>query len=145
DFTGALGAIEVSSLGLERTAFQRMPGGWRPVDSLAPRLSAIVAALEARRQTLQAADSGRLAHLLASPERVQEPSRDPFFQRLAALQRRRYHVLAWYIRSERDRAEVTEDYHLVGMLSAEPVEEKGARRLALQRIGSQFLFSEGVL
>ena len=145
DFTGALGATEVSSLGLERTTFQRVQGSWRPVDGLAPRLAAIVAALEERRQILQSGDGARLMRLVATPQHADEPSSDPFFKRVAALQSRRYQVLAWYIRSERDRAEVTEDYRLAGTLPGGPVDEKGVRRLALQWRGSQFFFAERVL
>ena len=42
DFEGQLGSIEVSSLGVERTEFERQGNGWRPRDCLAPRLAAVV-------------------------------------------------------------------------------------------------------
>ncbi len=145
DFTGDLGATVVSSLGLERTAFQRGESGWRPADGFAPLLAGIVSALEARRQILESGDSARRTGLLAAPSQGAEAQSDPFFRRLAAIGNRRYQVLSWYIRSERDRAEVTEDYHLTGSLPAGPVDEKGARRLTLQRRDSQFLFAEGLL
>jgi hypothetical protein len=145
DFTGALGATVVSSLGLERTTFQRGEGGWRPANGFAPLLAAIVSALEARRQILESGDSARRMGLLAASSHGGDAPRDPFFQRLAAIGNRRYQVLSWYIRSERDRAEVREDYHLTGTLRGGPVDEKGARRMTLQRRDSQFLFAEGLL
>src|SRR5215831_9034707 len=51
DFNGRLGATQVSSVGLERTAFEYRAGGWRPVSGLAPLLAQVVGALEARRRS----------------------------------------------------------------------------------------------
>jgi len=52
DFNGRLGETQVSSVGLERTAFEYRAGGWRPVSGLAPLLAQVVGALEARRHSV---------------------------------------------------------------------------------------------
>jgi hypothetical protein len=114
DFEGTVGAVEVSSLGLERIAFERDGSGWKVVGNLAPNLTAIVAAMQERRLALKASESG-------------------------------YQPDAWYIRVERNGAVVTEDYRLLRQRVAGVDEERGTRRLTLERSGSQFVFSGSLL
>lgn len=100
----------VSSLGFEEIPFVLQDGSWDPVKGLAPRLSAILAALERRRRALdsaEAADGGE------------------------AVLHRRYRVTAWYIRSERESAQVAEDFQLTGETRERPVDEKRTVRLTL--------------
>ena len=61
DFTGKLGATQVSSFGLERTAFEYRGGHWRPVSGLAPFLTQVVGALEAQRRSVAPKAFGYLA------------------------------------------------------------------------------------
>ena len=112
DFTGRLGATQVSSVGLERTAFEYRAGGWRPVSGLAPLLTQVVGALEARRRSVAPKAPG-------------------------------YQALGWFIRIEREQAMATEDYQVVQQQGAGA--EKRTRRLRLQRRGTEFLISEGIL
>ena len=58
DFTGKLDATEVSSVGLERAAFEYRDGRWRPVAGLAPRLTEVLSALESRRQSVEKRSAG---------------------------------------------------------------------------------------
>ncbi len=140
DFEGLLGSIEVSSLGVERTAFERQGGGWRPRDGLAPRLAAVVSALQARRRALEKADAEALARLAVSAE-VGRAERDgDLLRRIASGQA--YRPSAWYIRLERHAALVTESYEIAAGSSAP---ETGKRRLTLELQGSQFLFSGSLL
>lgn len=133
DFSGAIGSTQVSSLGLEKTPFHRRGGRWRAEEGVAPRLTAILVALEARRQALE---RGQAAPGSAAEE---------FVQRVSSMRDRRYEVGAWYIRAERDDAVVTEDYRLQGTLEGHAVDERGTRRLALQRQGAQFFFAHVLL
>ncbi len=142
DFEGSLGSVEVSSLGLERIPFERDGVGWVPLESLAPRLIAVVAALEARRWALQIGDGEKLAALTRSPEPERAAQQDELFRRIASAPNR-YRPVAWYIRLERSRALVTEDYRIGG--GDGRTEEKGTRSLTLERHGSQFLFSGSLL
>ena len=64
---------------------------------------------------------------------------------ILSLSPRRYQAMAWFIREERDHAIVTEEYHLTGRRRRQDVDEKGTRRLHLERREEQFLFSEGIL
>jgi hypothetical protein len=101
----------VSSLGFEEIPFVLQDGSWDPVKGLAPRLTAILAALERRRRALDAdesADGG-------------EP-----------MLHRHYRVAAWYIRSERESAQVAEDFVLTGETRDRPVDEKRTVRLTLE-------------
>jgi len=113
DFTGSMGATKVSSVGLEKIPFKYQRGQWVASSGFAPRLTAVVAALEARRQSLETG-------------------------------RGRYQAIAWFIREERDQAIATEDYRLTGRQSQQDVDEKGTRRLHLERREEQFLFLEGI-
>jgi hypothetical protein len=136
DFTGTLGGgVKVSSLGLERVRFERSDDGWRLVDGPAPRLTAILRALERRRVALSAA---------AIPE---APGLDVERARLfRRLERREFTVEAWYIRSEREGVEVAEDARLVGALPERPVDERSTRRLTLvEDARGEFSFPHGLL
>jgi hypothetical protein len=144
DFEGTLGSIQVSSLGVERIPFERSGTQWRPRSGLAPRLAGVIAALEARRQALEAGDAAKLVGLAASPE-TGRAAQDELLRRAASAPKPLNHICAWYIRLERNRALVTEDYR-IGEGSAEhPPKEKGTRRLTLERQGPQFLFSGSLL
>ncbi|MCA2980406.1 MAG: hypothetical protein INH41_13830 [Myxococcaceae bacterium] len=136
DFTGTLGGgVKVGSLGLERVRFERRDDGWRFVDGPAPRLAAIVRALERRRVALSAG---------AIPEAPGlDVERATLFRRLS---RREFTVEAWYIRSEREGAEVAEDSRLVGVLPERPVDERSTRRLTLvEDARGEFSFPHGLL
>jgi hypothetical protein len=141
DFVGSLGPSTVSSLGVERVPFQYRGRRWYPTEGFAPRLTAIVAALEARRQGLESGDPVKLRSLV-EPAEAQEPEIRPA---LTHSGRGHYRALAWFIRAERDQAVVTEQYQLSGTEIDRPVEEKGERRLTLLRRGPRFLFSGSLL
>jgi hypothetical protein len=143
DFEGTLGSIEVSSLGVETTAFDRQGGGWRPRNGLAPRLAAAVAALEARRRALERGDGDALGALAASAE-VGRAARESDLLRRAASGGP-FHPIAWYIRLERDRALVTECYQIDAGGGDSSAPKSGKRRLTLELRGSQFLFSGSLL
>lgn len=142
DFTGKLGKTKVSSLGLEQVLFVHEQGRWSPPRGLAPQLAQVVELLERRRLALEAADAPGLRALYGP---LQEPaSQAELEQQLATLQRmrgRRYEALAWYIRSERDRVQVTESYRLQGTLPERPVDERGERALWLRRTEAGCYFS----
>jgi hypothetical protein len=152
DFTGSLGDTEVSSLGVEQVPFVLQDGSWVPEGRAAPRLAAVVGALEARRRALESADTGALARLWAPPEGdAGNPDAggsvgvgEPDLETLLALRKRRYRAEAWFIRLERDEALVTEHWRLQGDLPARPVDQQGERRLRLLRLGEEFLFSSAL-
>lgn len=113
DFTGQLRRADadftrVSSLGLERATYVLDGTEWTPETNDAPRLVAIVKALDARRVALETGDT------------------------LAGIAQRRWQSQAWFIRSEREEVEVAEDYRLTGTTSERPIDEKATRRLSLQ-------------
>lgn len=132
DFTGELrrlGSLDpptrVSSLGLERARYAYRDGEWAPEASDAPRLAAIVAALEARRQALSA----------------EQPDAGEF----PGATRRAWRSEAWFIRSERDVVEVTEEFRFDGVTPERPVAERGLRRLTLVEADSgSFSFPEEI-
>jgi len=140
DFEGRLGSIEVSSLGVERTPFERQGSGWRPSSGLAPRLAAVVGALQARRRALEKADAEALAHLAVSAEVGRAVREGDILRRVASGPA--YRPSAWYIRLERDTALVTEWYEISAGSSAP---QRGKKRLTLELRGSQFLFSGSLL
>jgi hypothetical protein len=115
DFTGKLDATEVSSVGLERAAFEYRDGRWWPVSGIAPRLTEVLSALELRRQSVEKRSEGE------------------------------YQAAAWFIRLEREQAIATEDYLMPGKPAEAVTERRGTRRFVLQRQGNKFLFSEGIL
>ncbi len=135
DFTGVLvrgpaqTPTRVSSLGLERARYALRDGDWVAVVNDFPRLSAIVAALEARRKALE----------LATPE---ADGGVPF----AGVERRAYRSEAWFIRSEREDVAVAEDYRLTGNTRDRPVDERATTRLTLLEDAAGFFrFSSGTL
>jgi len=148
DFTGSLGDTEVSSLGVEQVPFVLRDGDWVPEQRAAPRLTAAVEALEARRRALDQGDAAALARLWGLGEQdggggsvgVGEPE----LETVLALKQRRYRAGAWFLRLERDEAVATEHWHLQGDLPSRPVDQRGERRLSLLRRGEEFLFSSAL-
>jgi hypothetical protein len=136
DFTGTVGgATAVGSLGLEKVRFERRDDAWHLVDGPAPRLMAILRALERRRAALQAGVIPEAPGL--------DVERAEVFRR---LQQRVFTVDAWFIRSEREGVEVAEDFRLTGALPERPVDEKGTRRLSLtEDARGEFSFPHGIL
>lgn len=121
---------KVSSLGLERARYRYRDDAWAPESSDAPRLVGILAALEARRASLNrpelAADAG--------------------LESLAGMTHRVYTSEAWFIRSEREDVTVSEDYRLEGSRPERPVDEKGTRRLSLaEDSAGMFTFPGGLM
>lgn len=144
DFDGKLGSTRVSSLGLERIRFAYRHGSWSAEEGFAPRLAAVVAALERRRRALEAGDLGRLASLTMqrSSGALEE---DAALLRVLAIRERQYLAHAWYIRSERGEALVSEDFRLVGSTPDRPVDELGSLRLRLTFEAGEFFFSNGLM
>ncbi len=144
DFAGRLGRIEVSSLGVEQVPFVLRGREWVPEGLAAPRLAAVVGALDARRRALEAGDRKTLMALRA-PGAQGDPGGEAELDKVLSLQRRRFQVRAWYLRLERDEAVATEEWRLEGDLPSRPVDERGQRRLSLIRSGEEFLFSPGLM
>lgn len=135
DFTGTKDDVAISSLGFERVRFVKKDDVWKTVDGPAPRLNAILRALERRRRALQAGDIPQADGL-----DVQEA------ERYRRIEQRQFKVEAWYIRSEKEGVEVSEDYRLIGRLPERPVDEKATRRLSLvEDARGEFLFPRGLL
>lgn len=136
DFTGTWrGTVTVGSLGLEKVRFERRAEAWVLVEGPAPRLFAILRALERRRVALQAAQIPDAPGL--------DLDRAELFRR---LERRVFTSEAWYIRSEREGVEVAEDFRLTGALPERPIDEKGTRRLSLvEDARGEFSFPHGLL
>lgn len=127
---GGVERTKVSSLGLERARYRYRDGAWSPEASDAPRLLAILAALERRRA------------LLSQPELPV----DAGLESLAGITRRRYSSEAWFIRSERGDVTVSEDFRLEGDRRDRPVDERGTRRLSLaEDTGGMFTFPGGLM
>jgi hypothetical protein len=148
DFTGSLGSTEVSSLGVEWVPFTLKDGQWVPEGTVVPRLVAVVTALEARRQALEAGDTEALARLAAPAEADGGGAVEvggPELEALLALKRRSYRVGAWFLRLERDEAVVTERWRLEGVLPSRPVDQHGERQLILKRRGEEFFFSPSLM
>jgi hypothetical protein len=135
DFVGQRDGTRVSSLGFERVRFVRKDDEWRPLDGAAPRLAAIVRALDRRRRSLQAGDIPQAEGLDAAEA-----------ERYRRIEGRSFKVEAWYIRSEKEGVEVSEDYRLTGRLPERPVNEKATRRFSLSEDArGEFLFPHGLL
>jgi hypothetical protein len=145
DFRGRLGPTEISSLGVERVPFVRRGREWMPEGLAAPRLAAVVRALESRRRALEDGHRERLAALLAPGAPAGGGEGEAELARVLELQRRRYRAEAWYLRLERDDAMVTEAWRMEGQLPSRPVDEKGQRRLSLVRNAEEFLFSPSLM
>ncbi len=142
DYDGVLGETSVSSLGVERVPFVLKDGSWEPETQAAPRLVAVVTALEARRRALEAGKREAL-QALAGPEAVAPGG--PELEQLLRLKQRRYRVEGWYMRLERDSAVATERWQLQGTLPERPVDARGERQLSLVRSGEEFLFSPALM
>ncbi|MCP3103830.1 hypothetical protein LZ198_33620 [Myxococcus sp. K15C18031901] len=142
DFEGTLGETRVGTAGVERVPFVYRDGGWHPRTSVAPRLVAVVSALEARRRGLEAADAESLARL-AGPGIPGVGG--PEWTELKSTRGRVYRAEAWYIRLEREDAVVTEHWRLQGSLPSRPVDTRGQRALSLTLHGDEFLFSPGLM
>jgi hypothetical protein len=142
DFDGTLGPTQVGTAGVERVPFVRRDGDWVPEGSVAPRLVAVVAALESRRRALEAADAAALSRL-AGPGTPGVGG--PEWEQLAAMRVRSYRAEAWFVRLEREEAVVTEHWRLVGAHPARPVDTRGERRLSLTLHGDEFLYSPGLM
>ncbi len=149
DFTGSLGDTEVSSLGVEEVPFVLQDGDWRLEGRAAPRLTAVVEALEGRRRALEAGNPEELARLSVPEGEDGGPGGhdggsvgvgEPDLETVLALKKRRYRAAAWFIRLERDEAVATEHWRLEGDLPSQPVDRMGERRLILYRRGEEFLF-----
>ncbi len=111
DFTGTFGSeTVVSSLGFEQLPFALRGGSWELLKGPAPRLQALVLALEQRRRALEAGDASDAGE---------------------AVRHARHRVTAWYIRFERGIAEVAEDSQRTGETRERPVDEKKTARLTL--------------
>lgn len=125
DFNGDFGdGTQVSSLGFERVEFELRDGAWVAARGPAPRLMAIVAALEARRQQV------------GSAEGVDGGVDLPW------VPGRKYQALGWFIRSEKERVAVAEDYRLTGTLRDRPLDEKSTVRLELvESPNTRFVFA----
>jgi hypothetical protein len=157
DFTGSLGDTQVSSLGVEEVPFVLQDGDWEPERGEAPRLAAVVVALEARRRALEQGDREVLARL-AGPQGTEggedggsegvdggsEGVGELNLDTVLALKKRRYRAGAWFIRLERDEAVATEHWHLQGDLPSRPVDQRGESRHRLLRDGQEFLFSSAL-
>lgn len=141
DFTGKLGMTEVSSLGVEKIAFVLQGVDWKPEGTVAPRLVAVVTALEARRRALEA---GNRAALGALSLQADAGLGDEAEQWLALLERK-LKVDAWFIRLERDEVQVSEQYRLDGFGRDRPFRSAGPRRLDLRAAGGQFFFPNGFM
>ncbi|HEX5753442.1 MAG TPA: hypothetical protein VFZ09_45015 [Archangium sp.] len=145
DFDGLLGSTAISSLGVERVPFVRREGEWVPETLAAPRLAAVVRALESRRRALEAGDRRALAALLAPGLESSTGGGEAELERVMELQKRRYRAETWWLRLERDEAVATETWRLEGQTPSRPVDERGQRRFSLIRHEEEFLFSSGLM
>ena len=143
DFTGEVGQTEVSSLGVEKVVFVSDGKDWKPEGSLAPRLVAVVNALESRRRALEAGDGSRLAHLAVLTD---GGSLGAEAEQWLAMVERTLRVDAWFIRLERDGADVSEQYRMEGVGRDRPFRAAGPRRLHLELFpGGEFFFPAGLM
>ncbi|MFY0565337.1 hypothetical protein ACN28E_16030 [Archangium lansingense] len=145
DFDGQLGRTEISSLGVERVPFVLRGREWVPEGLAAPRLAAVVRALELRRRALEAGNREALAGLLAPGLESTTGGGEAELARVLDLQKRRYRAERWLLRLERDEAVASEEWRLEGQLPSRPVDEKGQRRFSLIRNREEFLFSSSLM
>ncbi|MBS1150320.1 MAG: hypothetical protein H6Q89_2018 [Myxococcaceae bacterium] len=141
DFTGALGRTEVSSLGVEKISFVYDGTDWKPESSLAPRLVAVVTALESRRRALEAGNRGAAQKLARAGDAGLGSEADAWL----GLLERKLSVDAWFIRLERDQVQVSEQYRLEGFGRDRPFRSAGPRRLDLQASEGEFFFPNGLM
>lgn len=142
DFTGRLGSTEVSSLGVEKIVFLYDGASWKPQTSLAPRLAAVVSALESRRGALEAANRGALSRLIRATD---GGGLGTEAEQWLGLVERKLRVDAWFIRLERDAAQVREQYRLEGFTADRPFRSAGPRRLNLEQSEGEFFFPNGLM
>jgi hypothetical protein len=144
DFVGRFADTEVSSLGVERIPFEYDGWSWKPESGFAPRLAAAVSLLERRRRALAAGSIPQLLKLIDPPD---EPrlAAHPALQKLQAARDRDYRARAWYLRLDREGAVATEEYRMLGSLPDRPLDERGSRRLTLQRRDAEFLFLDQLM
>jgi hypothetical protein len=146
DFDGTLGRTEVGSLGVERVPFVRQGRRWVPEGLPAPRLAAVVGALEARRRALESGDRTALEALRAPGSEAEDGGAETAeLEKVLEVQRRHYRAEAWYLRLERDGAVASEQWRMEGQLPSRPVDARGQRQLSLIRRGEEFLFSPGLM
>jgi hypothetical protein len=149
DFEGELGALasaditRVSSLGFEEIPFTLNEGEWKPELGLAPRLSAVVAALESRREALEDGNPKSVDRLREAT--VSHPDDSAALARISGVAQRRYRAVAWYIRGERGEVQVTERYRLTGTHPGAPVDEQGMVQLRLRPRGREFFFVSALM
>jgi hypothetical protein len=139
DFNGAFGTTEVSSLGVEKIVFVFDGVDWKPQTTLAPRLAAVVTALEQRRRAFEAGNRVALESLARSGDAGLGAEADQWLD----LLERKLQVDAWFIRLERDQVQVSEQYRLDGFGRDRPFRSAGPRRLDLQAAEGQFFFPNG--
>lgn len=144
ELKGRLGDVEIGAFTSEKLVFRYVDGDWEPEGGYAPSLTAVVAALEARRVALQRMDRAQLEKL-RSPSTPAPPRDEQELGFLQQLRNRQYRVEAWYLRAEPDEAIVTEDFRLTGDLPEEPVDQRSSRRLILKRSGREFFFWPGIM
>jgi hypothetical protein len=143
DFTGQVGPTEVSSLGVEKIVFVSDGKAWKPQSSLAPRLTAVVNALEGRRRALEAGDVRLLSRLAGVTD---GGGLGPEADQWLALLERKLQVDAWFIRLERDGADVSEQYRMDGFGRDRPFRSAGPRKLHLElSVGGEFFFPTGLM
>lgn len=122
DFVGALKTdwrrTQVSSVGLERVPFVEEGGALKPAAGWAPRLTALVQLLEARRLAIEA----------GAPWPTEDPADVALWEQMTE---RRYEVSGWFIRSEREALDVAEDYRLTGQTKDRPIDVKRTKRLRI--------------
>ncbi|MFL5321251.1 MAG: hypothetical protein ACJ790_16445 [Myxococcaceae bacterium] len=141
DFDGTFGETKVSSLGYEKIRFKFADGSWAPEGLLAPRLLAIVSALERRRAALEKGDSAAMLALGGEDGGAGD------LDSVLAIGDRHYTARAWFIRSERDTVLVTEEARVRGKLPERPVDEDRTIRLTLEpaKSGGEFFFPHGLM
>ena len=139
DFVGRLGMTEVSSLGVEKIPFVLQGADWKVEGVVAPRLVAVVTALESRRRALESGNRAALAALAPDAGFGDEA------EQWLALMERTLKVDAWFIRLERDEVQVSEQYRLDGFGRDRPFRSAGPRRLDLRAAGGTFFFPNGLM
>lgn len=144
DFNGQIGDCVVSSLGWEKVDFRHEHGDWTPVAGWAPRLVSALEALERRRLAIE---QGREAPFKAgsAPADAGAETVAVSAETWAVLRNRRYRVEGWYLRSERDKIVVTEEWHLSGDTPDRPIDEKGRKSLSLATSDGGFFFETDTL
>ncbi len=142
DYNGLMGDTEVSSLGVEKVAFAYNGTDWKLETTLAPRLVAVVTALESRRRALE---SGNRSALEALTRGTDAGTLGTEAEAWLGLVERKLRVDAWFIRLERDAVQVSEQYRLDGFGRDRPFRSAGPRRLHLQAAEGQFFFPNGLM